>query len=312
MRVLLFRALTPAQLASLVERHPQSEFIQTTDATVAAAELTRCEVAFGPVPPDVAARSPSLRWVQLISAGLDGYEPLGQRKLLVTTAHGVHTAALAEHLVMGILAGVRRLPYFLERQQARTWDRQVGRPALLQGQHVGLIGYGAVGHEVARRLRAFGVRLSAVKREAAACPPELDNLGTIAELDALLSIADHIVLSLPLTRETRGLIDRGRIARMKPGAWFHTIARGGLVDEAALRQRLQEGSLSGATMDVFDAEPLPPDSPWWTTPNTFVTPHLAGHHAGLPAATFARFCENFDRYVRGEPLSHLADFKRGY
>ena len=312
MRILLFRALAPEQLAQLRDRHPQCDFVATTDAGQAESELAHCEVAFGPVPSAAAARSPALRWVQLISAGIDGYEPLAATTIIVTTAHGLHTAALAEHAVMGILAGVRRLPFFVVRQREGAWDRQAGRPALLQGQHVGLVGFGAVGIEVARRLRPFGVRLTAVKREPAACPPELDGLDTLAGLDALLAAADHVVVSLPLTRETRGLIGPDRVARMKRGAWFHTVARGGLVDESALRARLLDGSLGGATMDVFEPEPLPTDSPWWTTPNAIVTPHLAGHHAGLPAAVFGRFCDNFDRYVRGQPLRYKADFTRGY
>jgi phosphoglycerate dehydrogenase-like enzyme len=156
------------------------------------------------------------------------------------------------------------------------------------------------------------MKLSAVKRSSAACPPELARLDTLVGLDELLQESDHVVVTLPLTPETRGLLNARRVALLKPGSYFYTVARGGLVDEAALRDRLAAGTLGGAAMDVFSQEPLPATSLWWTTPRTLVFPHIAGHHRDLDSETFALFADNLGRYVAGKPLRNIADFTRGY
>jgi phosphoglycerate dehydrogenase-like enzyme len=156
------------------------------------------------------------------------------------------------------------------------------------------------------------MRIAAVRRHAGECPPGLASVSDLGGLDELLASSDHLVVTLPLTPATRGLLDAERVRRVKSGAHVYNVGRGGIVDEAALLARLEDGSLGGAAMDVFAAEPLPPESPWWSAPRTIISPHLAGHHRDLAADVFEVFADNLVRFVAGRPLCHVADFGRGY
>ncbi|RRJ98125.1 hypothetical protein Ga0100231_006955 [Opitutaceae bacterium TAV4] len=140
----------------------------------------------------------------------------------------------------------------------------------------------------------------------------MDALLPLSQLDELLATSDHLVIALPLTDQTRRILDKNRIAMLKRGAVVHNIARGGLLDEDALIERLRDGSLGGAALDVFEREPLPADSPFWELPNVLVTPHLAGHHAEVGALLFQQFKLNLARFLDGKALECVADFSRGY
>jgi len=311
MKVLLYRDLSVTQLERLRSRHPSLEVAHPKDLASLERELADAEVAFGYIPAALLARAPKLRWIQIISSGFDEYASLGGT-VTVTTAHGLHAVAIAEHVMMGLLLFARNFATYFRQQQRHVWDRKVHTPFLLQGQTAGLIGYGEIGRALAPRLRAFGLRINAVKLTAAPTPAGLDNLWDFSRLDELLATSDHVILNLPLTPTTRGLLNADRILRIKSGACFYNGSRGGLVDEDALLRRLRDRSLRGALIDVFDREPLAPDSPFWDLDNVFVTPHMAGHYGGLPAATYEFFLANLERYVQGLPLKNVADFARGY
>jgi len=309
MNVLLFRNLAREQVESLRHDFPMLNFRQSTEA----AELTSdwAEVIFGnPAARDVAALR-NLRWLQIVSSGFDEYTALRDANITVTTAHGVHAPIIAQHTLMTILWFARGQPHLGQQQRAHVWDRRPTIPVDLARQTVGFIGYGEVGRALARLLQPIGPRLIAVKRGAAAKPPELAALDTLEGLDALLSGSDHVVVTLPLTPQTRGMLDAKRLGTMKRGAVLHNVARGGLVDEKALLAKLTDGSLGGAALDVFENEPLPAESPFWAMPNVLVTPHLAGHHRDLGLPTLERFRANLRRYVSDQPLEHVADFTRG-
>lgn len=310
MNVLLFRDLSAAQVGKLEEEFPALTFRQTTRKEEIASDWA--EVIFGNPPADALIKTSRLRWLQIVSSGFDDYVALRDTNIQVSTAHGVHAPIIAQHTLATILWFSRGQPHLMMKQRERVWDRRPAIPQDLARQTVGIMGYGEIGRALARFLAPIGPRVIAVKREPAPRPPELSELWTLDHLDELLAVSDHVVLTLPLTPQTRGILDASRVQRMKAGAVLHNVARGGLVDETALLARIRDGSLGGAAMDVFAQEPLPAESPWWNEPNVVVTPHLAGHHRDLGVPTLERFRSNLRRYVAGQLLEHVADFKRGY
>ena len=312
MNVLLFRDIAESTLAELRSEFASCDFRSTTDPKRLEAWLDWPAVVFGNAPAALLARSRSLRWLQIVSSGFDEYRALRGSSVTVTTAHGVHAHVIAQHLLLTFLLFVRGQLHFEECRRRRVWDRNPAVPQDPAALTVGLIGFGAVGCETARLLRPLGPRLIAAKRTASPTPPELDALYPWDRLDDLLAVSDHIMLALPLTEATRGILGAERLGRLKPGAVLHNIARGSLVDETALIAHLREGHLGGAALDVFAEEPLPASSPLWDLPNVVVTPHLAGHHRNLGRVLLARFKDNLRAYLRNEPLLKVADFARGY
>lgn len=216
---------------------------------------------------------PHLRLIQLTSAGLDRVplEKIRARDIRLYNARGVYSAPMAEFALAGVLALCKRLPFFLDRQKARTWEKRRDLWEL-GGRKVTVLGCGSVGTECARRFTALGCAVTGVDlfpREDAAYEAVLP----LKALDGLLPETDVLILTLPLTPETRGLMDNRRLALLKNGAIFVNIARGPVADEAALIEALVDGKLSGAVLDVFETEPLPESSPLWTLENVILTPH---------------------------------------
>jgi phosphoglycerate dehydrogenase-like enzyme len=312
LHILLIRSLPESAVAAVRRVAPGADVRVAPAPTDYTPLLDTADVIFGNPPAAVLSSRPRLRWLQLVSAGFDEYAPLAGCPVTVTTAHGVHSGALAQQILMAMLMFSRGQLHFAECQRAGKWDRNPAVPFRLRGQTVGFIGFGAIARELVRFTTPLGLRAIAVKRTPAPCPPELAHLGQLAEVDHLLSESDHVVVTLPLTPETKGILDARRIALLKHGAFFYNVARGGLTDEAALIARLRDGSLGGAALDVFAREPLPADSEWWTAPNTIITPHIAGHDRSLGDDTLALFLANLARFVRGEPLANVANFERGY
>jgi len=310
MNVLLYRNLGPGQRERLEREFPAIAFRQSLRVEDLAEDWA--DVIFGNPPAAAVRPLKKLRWLQIVSSGFDDYAPLRDTAVSITTAHGIHAPVIAQHVLATILWFARGQSHLLAQQRAHVWDRRPEIPRDLAEQTVGLVGYGEVGQALARVLAPIGPRVIGLKRGAAPCPPALHDLMTIDRLDELLEQSDHVVVTLPLTSETRGLIDARRLERMKRGAVLHNVARGGLVDEEALAHRLESGALGGAALDVFACEPLAKESPFWDMPQVLVTPHLAGHHRNLGRPTFERFVENLRRFFAGEPLLHRADFARGY
>ena len=313
MNILIFRELGAQQINRLQTEFRDCSFECTTDPARLEALLTWAEVLYGNAPLASLKRATRLKWVQIVSSGFDEYAGLQGEPVLLTTARGIHAPIIAQHALMTILMFARGQLHFGAKQAKAEWDRRPGIPRNLSAQTVGLIGCGTIATSLAGMLRPLGVRIIATRRDAQQPPPPaIDAVFPISDLDVLLGQSDHVVLTLPLTRETRNILNRERIAAMKPGSVLHNVARGGLLDEDALIERLQAGSLSGAALDVFAQEPLPASSPFWHLPNVIVTPHIAGHHCELGLLTLERFIENFHRYRDGRPLLGTADFARGY
>jgi len=312
MNVLLHRPLAPGALERLRAAAPGAEFRHEPAAAGLAAHRDWTEVLYGNPPAALLRDWPRLRWLQIVSSGFDEYAALAGGPVTVTTAHGVHAAPLAQQVLMAMLMFARGQLHFGACQREARWDRNPAVPFRLAGQTVGLVGCGLIARELAAVAGPLGLRLRAVRRSPGPAPDGVERVDGLAGLDDLLAGSDHVVVTLPLTAATRGLLDARRVGLMRNGAYFYNVARGGLVDEAALLVRLADGSLGGAAMDVFATEPLPPDSPWWHARNALVFPHIGGHHRDLGADTLELFADNLARRARGEALRNVADFGRGY
>ncbi|MDG4824858.1 D-2-hydroxyacid dehydrogenase [Asanoa sp. WMMD1127] len=279
------------------------------------AALAAADVSFDfdwQAPAELPVRAPRLRWVQGTSAGIGEKvrrAGLDLSDLVMTTGAGLHAVPLAEFAVLGALHFVKGVPQLRERQVAHRWERYT--TAQLAGRTVTVVGLGGIGRRVVDSFVALGTRVLAVGRPGRA----YDLPGPVFstdELDDLLPRTDVLVLCTPLTDETRGLLSAARIARLKRGAIVVNIGRGPVVDEAALVDALRSGALTGAALDVFETEPLPPGSPLWDLPNVLVSPHLAATVDTENAALTDLFVDNLHRWLDGRELRNLYRRDLGY
>ncbi|MDQ2826854.1 MAG: D-2-hydroxyacid dehydrogenase [Actinomycetota bacterium] len=265
---------------------------------------------------DAVRAGAGLRWVQATAGGAGeqvaaaGLTDDELSRVVITRTGGVHAGPLAEFAVFGLLAFTKALPRLRADQAARRWAHYP--MAELAGATVLIVGLGAIGNEVARLAKAFGMRVIAINRSGRTDSPYVDEARPPRFLADLLPVAHGVVLTLPLTEETRGMIDARAIARMRTGAVLVDVGRGGVVDEAALVQALQQGRLAGAALDVFATEPLPADSALWSLPNVLVSPHTAGLSARENERIMALFTENLRRYLAGDELISRVEPTLGY
>lgn len=309
--------IPPSCVAALRASFPDVEFrhVESLDALLDAAPTA--DIAFTsrlmPAAFEVATR---LAWVHSPAAGVGAmlFPAMRDSAVLLTNSRGMNAAAVAEHAVGLLLALSRRLPVAFAGQREHAW-RQDDLSALpsLEGRTVGIVGMGEIGRRIARVAAAFGMRVVATRINATAPrPPGVNRVLPPSGLSELLAEADVVVLAAPLTGDTVGLIGREQLARMKPSAWLINVARGKLLDEAALVDALAAGRLAGAGLDVFEHEPLAESSPLWGLPNVVLTPHVAGFRSDYWEAAVALFADNLRRYRSGQPLSNLVDKQAGY
>lgn len=252
----------------------------------------------------LAGKFPGLRVVQLLSAGADAWAgrlPVG---VTLCDARGVHSSSTSEWAAAAILAHVRAFPAFIREQAARRWSQRVYTPTdELAGKRVLIVGAGDIGEALAARLEPFEVTVTRVARTAR------PGVASVADLPRLLPEADVVVLLVPLTEETRGMVDEAFLARMPDGALLVNAARGPVVDTAALTRELASGRLSAA-VDVTDPEPLPAEHPLWTMPNFLLTPHVAGSVRNVFRRGYRLAGDQIRRYVAGQPL--INEVRDGY
>lgn len=276
-----------------------TDALPDTDAIVMLGHLYTAEVAAL-----IRQKGERVRWIQLTTAGYDGFTFHGvPETIAVTNAGHSHGPMVAEHAIMLLAALTRRLHLFAEPQARRVFDRAIALPlATLEDSTVAILGFGGIGRETARRAKAFGAKVIAIARTAR--HDELaDAVVPSSQLHDVLATADSLIVTAALTAETQGMIDAGALVAMKPGGILVNIARGGIVDTGALVAALKSGQLSGAGLDVTDPEPPPPDHPLWSCPNLIITPHVSG--MGSPAVKRrigALVMENLGRFVSGQPL----------
>ena len=281
------------------------------------------------------AQAPRLRWVHIHTAGVDHVleHPLfAEGKFVFTNASGIHTTNIAEYVFMMMLAFGHRLPALLAFQREHRWPAEERSATLLplelRGSTLGIVGYGSIGREIAHVAQAFGMEVLATKRDVrqpedastryripGTGDPEGAYFHRLYPPEALVSMVrecDFVVLTVPLTDTTRGMVSAEVLAAMKPTAYLINVSRGDVVDEEALVQALQKKRLAGAALDVFATEPLPAESPLWELPNVILSPHIAGEMADYNGKAAHLFIENLKRYVAGEPLLNQVDPARGY
>ncbi len=260
----------------------------------------------------------SLCWVQAGSAGVERYLVLPElaleERIVLTNMKGVHGPAIADHVFAMLLALSRDIPRYVDPARRGQWDRGDSdpQPFALQDRTLLVVGLGGIGSEVARRAKGFGMRVLATRRSGVPAPAFVDRQGRPEELFSLLPEADVVVLCVPLTAETTGMIGARELRAMKPGAYLVNVARGKLVDTQALVEALRAGRLAGACLDVTDPEPLPPDHPLWSLPGVVITPHVAGRSELTDERRRALYLENLLRFGRGEPLLNVVDKRAGY
>jgi len=297
-----------ARVAALAARGLAVTAVTQADRAGFAAALPAAEVIWHVLEPITAAHiaaAPRLRLIQKVGVGVDSIDLAAARAAGVAVCNlpGTNTPAVAEHALALMLAVLRQVTAFDREVRAGTgWDwplARQGRLGEIGGRTVGLVGYGAVGRRLGPLLVAFGARV--VYAEPA---PVADAVGEHLPLDRLLAEADIVSLHVPLTPQTRGLIDAARLARMKPGAILINTARGGLVDAAALAAALASGRLGGAGLDVFADEPLDPASPLLSAPNTVLTPHVAWLTLETLTRSLGVMAENCARLAAGRDLLH--------
>lgn len=262
-------------------------------------------------PLEALARARALRWIQLTSAGAEQLLPARAQlgTIVVTNTRGIHVDLMADYAFAAMIALNMHFPRFFADQQARKWEQHLSVP--LAGRTLGVIGAGAIGGEIARRGAAFGMQVLAVKRT----PTPVEGAAEVVaphQLHAVLGRSDFVVLVVPQTAATRGMIGEAALRAMKPTGYLINIARGSVVDEAALVHALRKQWIAGAALDVFEEEPLSPESPLWSLPNVIVTPHVAGEPADYARRVAEVFVDNLLRVRRGEPFRNVVDFDRGY
>lgn len=269
--------------------------------------------------PEFLRAATQLVWVQAQSAGVDRYLAIPElaraERIVLTNLRGVHGPAIADHVFAMLLALTRDLPAHLAGRAQSLWQREgsgVLAPVALQGRTLLVVGLGGIGGEVARRAHGFGMRVIATRRSDEPAPEWVEHVGKPEELLLLLPRSDVVVLCVPLTKETEGLMGRESFAAMKRGSYLVNIARGKVVDTEALLEALADGRLAGACLDVSDPEPLPADHPLWKLPNVVITPHVAAVAELTEERASALFRENLRRFDAGEPLLNVVDKQAGY
>jgi phosphoglycerate dehydrogenase-like enzyme len=296
------------------DHHPS---VERTAAQAAewAALLAEAEVLLDVDGPSVAnfpARVPKLHWIQASSSGIGEWvSRLGivDSPIVVTNAAGLHSVALAEYVLFAMLYFARRWPDMLADQRAHRFERCAIET--LEGKTLGIVGLGNVGRMVARMAQPFGVRVIGSRRGPTK-PDGVDAVYGVDGLRAVLRASDYVVLIVPHTAETIGLLGAAELASMRPGAVLINIARGSVVDEPAMIEALRTGHLGGAALDVFATEPLPADSPLWDMHNVLITPHSMSTAITENEGLTDLFADNLRRYVNGEPLRNVIDKVRGY
>jgi glyoxylate/hydroxypyruvate reductase A len=259
-------------------------------------------------PAPLLRRAPRLRWIQVMGAGVERVlVPELPPRVVVTRVAGVFGPWMAEYTLGWCLWVTQRIELFRQAQRHRQW--RVVDPLRLRGATLCVVGLGDIGRVIAGTARRAGLRVIGVSRSGRPVAGVARTYRPRA-LVAALGAADFVVLTLPLSGETRGLIGARELAAMKPSAWLLNIARGPVVDERALLGALRGRRIGGAVLDVFDEEPLPADHPFWGLDNVAITPHIAG--PSVPAEITPVFNDNLRRYVSGRPLRDVVERRRGY
>jgi phosphoglycerate dehydrogenase-like enzyme len=276
----------------------------------AAAVIGEIDIVYGwKFPASLYAKAPRLTWHQVMGAGVDwAFVPELPPSVVITRAPGVFGAWMSEYVLGWCLWVTQRMETYRAAQREQRWLGEL-LPARLRGAKLVLVGVGDIGRVIARAAASVGMRVIGVSRSGRRVPG-VERVYRVTHLHRALAIADFVVLVVPLTPQTRGLIDGSALAAMRSSAWLLNIGRGALVDEAALVEALRTRLIAGAVLDVFPREPLPAEHPLWRLDNAVITPHISG--PSTPDELAPIFNDNLARWLAGRPLRHVVDRRRGY
>jgi phosphoglycerate dehydrogenase-like enzyme len=299
------------QLAQIRSAVPAADvrYFDTQDELEAEIELA--DIVGGPVSPAALARARKLKWVQSWLAGTNRqlYPEMIASPVVLTSVAGNGAISMAEHAVMLMLMLARDTRRWLKNQEERKWERWF-HPELT-GQTCGIIGLGYSGQDLALKLKAFHMRTIGIRRTPRPTP-NVDEVFPRERLHDLLAQSDFVVVTAPRTPETRGMLGEAEFRAMKPSAFYVCYSRGGIADDAALLRALNEGWIAGAGLDAHTQEPLPPDSPFWTAPNTIITPHNSATSPMSRERRIEIFIENLGYFMAGQPLRSVVNKEAGY
>jgi len=336
MKILSTVGLTPAEIKQLEQLSGGAEVVDRrcrSQAEMIEAAAGGCDVLFSFRAPDALIRqAPGLKWIQFLSAGADHVmkgELQARKEIAITNASGIHSTPIAEYTIASMLAWSHGFHVTMRAQIRREWKRNwdfMDSVDSLRGKTLGVIGYGSIGRETARMGQALGMTVLALKRnpderrDTGWSPPGIgDPEGRIPArwygpdgYTAILRDSDFITVTLPATPATRRVIGRAEIAAMRPHAYLVNIGRGEVIDQEALIEALRDKRIGGAGLDVFEREPLEPESPLWDLENAILTPHMSGSFKGYNSACCELFAENLGRFVKGAPLLNVVDRALGY
>lgn len=276
--------------------------------------IQKADIIFGWPKIDYLKDARNLKWLQLPSAGADGYTNKNSyynKGIVLTNSSGVFGLPIAEHIFAMILSFNRNLQEYAYYKSEKKWS-SVSVTRDFYGSTMGIIGLGDIGTEVAKRAKAWGANVLAVKRTIADVPEYVDKMYGLEEIDEVLTRSDYIVLALPNTPKTKGIISEEKLKKMKPDAFLVNIGRGALIDQEALIRALKEKWIGGAGLDVTTPEPLPSDNPLWELPNVILTPHTSGSSPSNIIRRFDIFNQNLKLFLDKKTLKNLVDFTEGY
>ena len=310
----------PLMPQTIRARWPEMRVVHLPDYDELPAELPDTDIFVGySLRAEQLTHAKKLKWIHSTAAGVAQlmYPELRDSGIVVTNPSGVFSPPMAEHTMGLLLALARNFPDSTRHQDRSHWGQQDiwDKPqhlTELSGQVLLIVGFGSIGRELAKRARAFDMRVWGVTRSGKGDTTHAERIVPTSQLEEALPHADYVVIAAPETTETRHLIGAKQIARMKPGARLINIGRGSLLDEAALILALDKGALAGAALDVASVEPLPPESPLWKAPNLFITPHTSAVSDRLWHRETALLMDLLDRWFDGREMFNQVDFARGY
>ncbi|MBX3412423.1 MAG: D-2-hydroxyacid dehydrogenase [Pirellulales bacterium] len=326
MKLVISPAIDDARLARVREAAPSAKIVNATDSSQALREMAEADAFFGKLTPELLAAAGRLRWVQTATASLEHYlfPALVEHPCQLTNMRGLYSDVIADQTLGYVICLARNFPRYMRQQMEGRWEPAGGEAArsdFISGPGVvsamdrahlhladctlGIVGLGAIGREIARRARAFGMTIVAVDPQTEEIPPGVESLWPPQELPKLLGASDFVVIAAPHTPETEGLFRRAQFEQMKRTAYLINIGRGAIVVLDDLTQALGAGQIAGAALDVCEIEPLPPDHPLWRMDNVIITPHVAGCATVVAERHLDVLVENVGRFSRGEALMNL-------
>lgn len=280
-----------------------------------APHLDKYEAVYGDIGPKLASGAAGLRWLCTPNAGVERYLPDDAlpEGCLLSNSSGAYGITISEHIVMVLLMLMRRVPEYQEAMADHSWPYFTPIRSII-GSNLVLLGTGDIGSNTARRLKALGANVTGVCRSGKSDEPAFDRVVKVSELDSLLPTADALIMSLPSTPDTAGILSRERISALNPQALIINVGRGSAIDQEALVEALQSRSIGGAALDVMVPEPLPPEHPLWDCPNTIITPHCSGNTSLDITCNIDvdMFLKDLKNYAEGKPLNNLVNRKIGY